>query len=148
MSKFNRLRALNENSSAPEMTQAVEIKGKFSGRDINERIPPHVWAILQASGEKAASRLFDLLHSAKFDKLAPRDQAAMINLALTRAYGQADAPVKREVKVKLSNASADAVSAALERLAGSVTLPEHTHNVRSDSEYEADDPSGESDDPT
>ncbi len=99
------------------------VKRRSTGAARNDVVPAHVWEVLQATGEVAATRLHDLLTSKKFDHLSARDQGTLINLALTRAYGSPDAPVRREVQVALTGT--DAVSIALERLAGIVTLPEH-----------------------
>jgi len=85
-------------------------------------IPPRTWQVLQEAGEKAAERLRDLLASQAFAKMKPTDQARLIELALTRAYG---APVSRSIAVTATSDSADAVAAVLARMA-SAPLPEMT----------------------
>lgn len=80
-------------------------------------IPDHVWVMLQEAGEAAAERLLELLQPAAFAKLKDGTQKALIDLAMTRAYGL---PVKTQVKVVTGEA--DAVAASLAQLAGQ--LPE------------------------
>lgn len=88
----------------------------------SSHIPPSVWQTLQDAGQIAAEKLLALLNNATFDTLAPRDKRALIELALTRAYGL---PVKREVSVSLSSSDGDAVAASLAALSARVTLPEY-----------------------
>ncbi len=73
-------------------------------------IPAHVWATLQEAGEEAAQRLLELLRSPSFKSYAPTAQKALIELALTRAYGL---PVRRSVNVDLSTEDSDAIAASL-----------------------------------
>lgn len=82
-------------------------------------IPPHVWAILQDAGELAAGRLRDLLASPRFTSFRGSEQKALIELALTRAYGL---PVRRSLSVNLESSDADAIAASLMGL--SDALPE------------------------
>ena len=79
-------------------------------------IPPHVRDILADAGERAADRLRDILASPSFPSLPATAQRALIDLALTRAYGL---PVRRSVNVEVG---ADAVAASLASL--SAHLPE------------------------
>jgi len=85
-----------------------------------DHVPAHVWHLLQAAGEVAAQRLHDILSSPSFSRLRPSEQTKLIELALTRAYGQ---PVKREVRIDLSGGDADAVAASLAHITG--RLPEY-----------------------
>jgi hypothetical protein len=84
-------------------------------------LPAHVAATLAKAGEKAAQRLLELLAGPRFDRFRPSEQRALIELALTRAYGL---PVRREVSVTLSSSDSDAVAASLASLAGR-PLPEY-----------------------
>jgi hypothetical protein len=88
-----------------------------------EGIPPHVWATLQEAGEEAAQRLLELLQPHRFNTLAGSVQRALLDLALTRAYGL---PVRRSVSLELSATDADAVAASLIDLRAS--LPERGAN--------------------
>jgi hypothetical protein len=82
-------------------------------------IPPHVWALLQQAGEAAAQRLVDILKGPGFVRFSPQAQRALIDLALTRAYGL---PVRKAVSVTLNTNDADAVARSLLDLSDS--LPE------------------------
>ena len=82
-------------------------------------IPPHVWALLQQAGELAAEKLVAILQSPRFASYAPTAQRALIELALTRAYGL---PIRRALNVNLSSSDSDAVAHSLADLAGA--LPE------------------------
>lgn len=88
-------------------------------------IPAHVWALLQEAGEEAAQRLVELLQPQRFNGLAGSVQRALLDLALTRAYGL---PVRRSVSVSLSSDDADAVAASLVALRDS--LPERAPQAR------------------
>ena len=90
-----------------------------------EGIPPHVWATLQEAGEEAAQRLLELLAPARFNGLPGSVQRALLDLALTRAYGL---PVRRSVSVTLSSDDADAVATSLAALRDS--LPERGAQAR------------------
>lgn len=87
----------------------------------NSGIPSHVWSLLQEAGEVAAERLLTLLSGKKFDSYKPADQRALIDLALTRAYGL---PVRRAVQLNLNTDDQDAVAASLNMLSRKITLPE------------------------
>lgn len=82
-------------------------------------VPKHIWDMLQRAGEAAAFRLNEILQSPKFAKYPPTAQKALIELALTRAYGL---PVRKAVTVTLSSADGDAVAKSLAELTG--MLPE------------------------
>ena len=90
-----------------------------------EGIPAHVWQTLQEAGEEAAQRLLELLQPPRFNKLAGSVQRALLDLALTRAYGL---PIRRAVSVNLTSDDADAVAASLASLADS--LPERRPQPR------------------
>ena len=85
-----------------------------------QNIPAATWSALQEAGHEAAERLRDLIQSPRFERLKPGDQARLIELALTRAYGP---PIKREMTLSLSGNVSDAVAESLGRLA-SADLPE------------------------
>ena len=106
-------------SEAPEASPAEGLDGQVLPPHATD-IPPHVWAMLQEAGEVAAHRLVQLLRSKAFLSYAPTAQKALIELALTRAYGL---PVRKALNVNLSTSDADAVAASLADLAQA--LPEH-----------------------
>ena len=83
----------------------------------NEKIPDHVWRILSDCGEVAAQRLQEMLASDRFHTLRGSDKANLIRMAFEYAYGKPDAPLKRSVSLNLSTSSADAVQAAMAKLA-------------------------------
>lgn len=87
-------------------------------------IPPHVWNMLQEAGELAAQRLVSILKGKAFMSYAPSAQRALIELALTRAYGL---PVRKALNVNLSTSDADAVAASLADL--QQALPEHARGA-------------------
>lgn len=81
-----------------------------TGADLSDGIPAHVWALLSEAGELAAERLRDLLASPRFATFRPAEQRALIDLALTRAYGL---PVRRSLSVSLTSSDTDAIAASL-----------------------------------
>jgi hypothetical protein len=91
----------------------------------NERIPAHVWEVLQECGEEAAYRLRELLQSEKFNKLGASNQAQLIRLGFEYVYGKPETPTKQKVSTKLTGDQADAVAASLANLAGNAQLPEY-----------------------
>ena len=88
-------------------------------------IPDHVWHTLQAAGEKAVSRLYQILAGSRFMQMAPTAQKALIELALNRAYGL---PVRKSIEVHVDGA--DAIAASLAEL--DAQLPEMGQPVSSD----------------
>jgi len=103
-------KALLETTS-PEGQSGPETGGKgATGADVAEGIPAHVWALLSEAGELAAERLRDILASPRFASFRPSEQRALIDLALTRAYGL---PVRRSLSVSLSSSDTDAIAASL-----------------------------------
>lgn len=104
---------------------AIEMKEIESGLDgvivppSEAGVPKHVWDLLQKAGEAAAFRLNEILQSPKFAKYPPTAQKALIELALTRAYGL---PVRKAVTVMLSSSDSDAVAKSLSELTSA--LPE------------------------
>lgn len=111
--------ALEAPPSAPQEPSSDGLDGQVLPPHATD-IPPHVWAMLQEAGEVAASRLVAILKSQAFMTYAPTAQKALIELALTRAYGL---PVRKALNVNLSTSDADAVAASLADLAQA--LPEH-----------------------
>lgn len=111
-SKRQRGAALIEVKQTPEDQAA-------SAAQQSPEIPSHVWSILQEAGELAAVKLRDLLASPRFSAYTPSAQKALIELAMTRAYGL---PVKRSLSVNLASDDADAIAASLMSL--SDRLPE------------------------
>lgn len=89
--------------------------------DGSEDIPPHIWQLLQNTGERAANRLYELLEPMRFAKLPASVQRGLLDLALTRAYGL---PVRRSVNVSLGKGDLDAVAASLADLTDN--LPERS----------------------
>ena len=95
------------------------VDGELVG-PMGQDVPPHVWTLLQEAGELAAERLVSILRGNAFMSYAPTAQKALIELALTRAYGL---PVRKALNVNLSTSDADAVAASLADLGQN--LPEH-----------------------
>jgi hypothetical protein len=99
------LQSVSQAESGPHKAETVA-----TGADLAEGIPPHVWALLSEAGELAAERLRDLLASPRFATFRASEQRALIDLALTRAYGL---PVRRSLSVSLSSGDTDAIAASL-----------------------------------
>ena len=78
--------------------------------------------VINDAGKLGATRLYEMLGSAKFDKLRGSDQVALINQALNRAYGTPDSN-KTVAPLELSSDSADAVAMAMRKIAHA-ELPE------------------------
>lgn len=81
--------------------------------------PERVWTMLQEAGEEAARLLLAELQSPAFKSYSGAVKRALIDLALTRAYGL---PVRRSIDVNLTSNDADAVAASL--IALTDALPE------------------------
>ncbi len=110
----------------PEETNVVTLSPSEDVTGAPIDIPAHVWATLQEAGEEAAQRLLELLRAPSFKSYAPTAQKALIELALTRAYGL---PVRRSVNVDLSTEDSDAIAASLIDLREA--LPERQRQGRS-----------------
>ena len=106
MSKRNRGAALVATGSE----KPTEDQQQLAMQQQSPDIPPHVWALLQEAGEEAARRLFEILRSSAFTRYPASAQKALIELALTRAYGL---PVKRSLSVNLESSDADAIAQSL-----------------------------------
>lgn len=63
----------------------------------NPSVPDHVWSILQQAGDIASQHLLNLLADKRFPALPVKEQARIIELALTRAYGSPDGAVRRNL---------------------------------------------------
>jgi hypothetical protein len=59
--------------------------------------------MLQQSGDLAAQHLLNLLSHKRFPNMAVKDQARMIELALSRAYGSPDGAVRKNVHVHIAD---------------------------------------------
>lgn len=91
-----------------------------------DNIPPDVWRLIQDNGRIATRRLNELLTSARFHRLKASEQAKLISLAQTRAYGAPQAATKRVAKTVLH--INDATAAALPDMASRTSLPEYASN--------------------
>lgn len=105
----------------PDPVPAVSDDPSVADSPLPAGLPQHVAATLAQAGERAAQRLLEILTSKAFERYRPSEQRALIELALTRAYGL---PVRREVSVSLTSDDSDAVAASLAQLAGR-PLPEY-----------------------
>ena len=112
---------------APKQTVVTVSTETITQQSNNDRIPEAVWTALQKAGTTATIRLTELLVSDRFNAMRSGDQLALIRLAFEYAYGKPEAPAKRVIAQSTLSGDGDAVSAALERLAGIATLPEHTN---------------------
>ena len=102
----------------------------FSNQDVvastNDKIPPHVWALLSQCGEAAAVRLHALLaDTKKFNSLKGSEQSQLIRMAFEYSYGKPDAAIKRSINFNLTSDDADAVQAAMTRLVASADSEEY-----------------------
>ena len=97
---------------------------------LKDRIPDHLWSLVQEIGEHALNRLFEIVSSPTFYKYRGSDQTKLLMMAIERAYGKPDAPVRKSVNLNLSSSDNDAVNAALARLSDNVDLPEYTHTAQ------------------
>jgi hypothetical protein len=81
--------------------------------------------LLKETGRRAALRLFALLgEDDKWDQVGPRNQIALIELALTRAFGRVETVTADEKLVGDKDTVAGALPSHLRALAGSLDLPE------------------------
>lgn len=81
--------------------------------------------LLKETGRRAALRLFALLgEDEKWEQVGPRNQIALIELALTRAFGRVETVTADEKLVGDKDSVAGALPSHLRALAGSLDLPE------------------------
>ena len=90
-------------------------------------IPEDVWALMQDNGRRATELLHELLHSTRFHRLKAGDQAKLIALAQTRAYGSPDA-VARE-RISRRSGAVDVTAQHLSDLATRASLPEYRRHA-------------------
>lgn len=109
----------------PEPRTAAQTGEELAKQQQSPDIPPHVWDLLQEAGEEAARALLDILRSPKFRAAKVSEQRALIDLALTRAYGL---PVRRSLSVNLESSDADAIAASIIGLHDA--LPERQQDAR------------------
>jgi hypothetical protein len=132
-------------SAAPPMPDsplpAVSADPSDADAPLPAGLPANVAATLAKAGEAAATRLLSLLTGPRFDRFRPSEQRALIELALTRAYGL---PVRREVSVSLTSSDTDAVAASLAHLAGR-PLPEYRQSATESHAGGRNDPSEDDD---
>ncbi|NKB39641.1 MAG: hypothetical protein GKR86_01040 [Ilumatobacter sp.] len=123
--------ALNKISA--DAANVVDISGELERMDGRpENIPQHVWDMIRENGELATTRLNEILSSPRFARLKASDQAKLIGLAQTRAYG---APVANRVESgnKRRGGARDVVQSELDNLAYRSSLPEYKGiNLESD----------------
>lgn len=124
MNEIKTLRERRYRTATGSAREAVEIKQQIPNA-ANDRVPDAVWDSLQAAGVEAVERMRDMLAPVSFAAMKDADRLKLLSLALDRAYGKADAGVKRSVKVTLSADGADAVAASLARLDAATHLPEY-----------------------
>ena len=124
MNEIKTLRERRYRTATGSTREAVEFKQQIPNA-ANDRVPDAVWNALQAAGVDAVERMRDMLAPASFAAMKDADRLKLLSLALDRAYGKADAGIKRSVKVTLSADGADAVAASLARLDAAASLPEY-----------------------
>ena len=124
MSKFKGLREKRRQQEGEQAAQVIDFVAEISN-PVSDRMPDAVWQTIQGVGVEAVARLSELLQPERFNALNDRDKLRLIQLATDRAYGKADAGVKRTVQVNLSATGNDAVAASLERLNKAAHLPEY-----------------------
>lgn len=87
--------------------------------ELDQRAHKH----FQAAGSKAAHRLRMLLENdAAFEALGPRNQLAVISLALDRAYGKTETVTAEEKALPAENTAA--LPNNLRQIAAGLSLPE------------------------
>lgn len=101
-------------------------------------IPADVWQMIQENGRIATERLNEILTSPRFMRLKAGDQAKLIALAQSRAYGNPKTSGAGEAKRRVGRG--DVVADELHKLAYRATLPEYkkelTADVVEDADYE------------
>ena len=81
--------------------------------------------LLKETGRRAAMRLFDMLgNDEKWEQLGQRNQIALVELALTRAFGRVENVTADEKLTDSKGEVAGALPMHLKALAGRLTLPE------------------------
>lgn len=81
--------------------------------------------LLKETGRRAAMRLFAMLgDDDKWDKVGPRNQIALMELALNRAFGRVETVTAEEKLVSDKDTVSGALPSYLRSLAGTLDLPE------------------------
>lgn len=81
--------------------------------------------LLKETGRRAAMRLFNLLgDDDKWDQVGPRNQIALIDLALNRAFGRIETVTAETKLMEDKTEVAGALPNHLRALAGTLALPE------------------------
>ena len=114
-----------KNKDATPLTVVTEFKPTPIENALKDRIPDHLWSLVQEIGEHALNRLFEIVSSSSFHRYKGSDQTKLLAMALERAYGKPDAPVRKSLSLNLNTSDSDAVNAALARLSDTATLPEY-----------------------
>lgn len=112
------LRAHKERKQHEEVKQDMQELTPLGKPDT---IPHDVWLLIQDNGRLATERLNEILRSPRFHRLRASDQAKLISLAQTRAYGQPSAPKEDKNKNRFVDLTADEMSALSKR----AVLPEY-----------------------
>lgn len=81
--------------------------------------------LLKETGRRAAMRLYEMLgQDEKWDQIGPRNQIALIDLALNRAFGRIETVTAETKLMEDKTEVAGALPNHLRALAGSLVLPE------------------------
>ena len=123
-----------EQPKGGELSVVQEFKPTSIENALKDRIPDHLWSLVQEIGEHGLNRLFEIISSPTFYKYKGSDQTKLLAMAIERAYGKPDAPIRKSVNLNLSSSDTDAVNAALSRLSDNVDLPEYRHSKKQEEE--------------
>lgn len=107
------------------VAQSPEDKVSFAAREQRYALDSASAKLLKETGRRAAMRLFELMgDDDKWSEVGPRNQIALIDLALSRAFGRIE-NVTAEAKLMDDKTEvAGSLPNHLKALAGTLALPE------------------------
>lgn len=103
-------KAIDENRSRLTLHEAASAKGllPYIGErpilpdKLNPSVPDNIWECFQESGALAAAHLNLMLRDPRFARLRVNDQARIMELAFSRAYGASDGAVRKNMHIMVS----------------------------------------------
>lgn len=107
------------------VAETPEDRIQKAGKDQRYALDSTSAKLLKETGRRAAMRLFNLLgDDDKWDQVGPRNQIALIDLALNRAFGRIETVTAETKLMEDKTEVAGALPNHLRALAGTLALPE------------------------
>ena len=105
-------------SKGDDEIQRAAVKHRYAMDETSRKL-------LKETGRRAAMKLFEFMNDdEKWSQVGPRNQIALLELALNRAFGRVETVTADEKMATDSDAVAGALPSHLRLLAGKLDLPE------------------------